>query len=140
MTDTPSRKPKVEIVDRRQLLLRTVDVEQLVAEDDPVRAIWELTGQMDLTSFYSDIASEEGSAGREAIDPRLLISLWVYAYSQGISSAREISRLMEYHPGFQWLSGMRAINHHTLSDFRIDYKRSEERRVGKECRSRWSPD
>jgi transposase len=122
MTDTPSRKPKVEIVDRRQLLLRTVDVEQLVAEDDPVRAIWELTGQMDLTSFYSDIASEEGSAGREAIDPRLLISLWVYAYSQGISSAREISRLMEYHPGFQWLSGMRAINHHTLSDFRIDYK------------------
>ena len=103
MTDTPSRKPKVEIVDRRQLLLRTVDVEQLVAEDDPVRAIWELTGQMDLTSFYSDIASEEGSAGREAIDPRLLISLWVYAYSQGISSAREISRLMEYHPGFQWL-------------------------------------
>ena len=27
----------------------------------------------------------------------------------------------------------------TLPDFRQYYKRSEERRVGKECRSRWSP-
>src|ERR1700690_1799926 len=122
MAENSLRKPKLELVDRRQLLLRTVDVEQLVLEDDPVRAIWELTGQMDLTSFYSAIASAEGSAGREAIDPRLLICLWVYAYSQGISSAREIAHLMEYHPGFQWLCGMRTINHHTLSNFRIDYK------------------
>ncbi len=122
MTETLLRKPKMEIVDRRQLLLRTVDVEQLVPEDDSVRAIWELAGQLDLSRFYAAIASEEGAAGREAIDPRLLISLWVYAYSQGISSAREVSRLMEYHPGFQWLAGMRVINHHTLSDFRIDYK------------------
>lgn len=122
MTENLLRKPKMEIVDRRQLLLRTVDVEQLVPEDDPVRAIWELAGQLDLSRFYAAIASEEGAAGREAIDPRLLVSLWVYAYSQGISSAREVSRLMDYHPGFQWLTGMRVINHHTLSDFRIDHK------------------
>jgi hypothetical protein len=46
----------------------------------------------------------------------------VYAYSQGIGSAREIARLMAYHPGFQWLTGMREINHHTLSDFRVKHK------------------
>src|SRR2546430_13092909 len=28
---------------------------------------------------------------------------------------------------------------HLASDFRTDWIRSEERRVGKECRSRWSP-
>lgn len=125
MTDhDPSlpHRPKVERVDRRQLLLRTVDVEQLVPEDDPVRAIWDLSDRVNLDLFYKSIESQEGEAGREAIDPRLLICVWVYAYSQGMSSAREVARLMEYHPGFQWLAGMRVINHHTLSDFRIRYK------------------
>jgi len=115
---------KIEYVQRNQLLLRPVNVEELVAEDDAVRAIWELSGRLDLSGFYADIQSEEGAAGREAIDPRLLVSLWVYAYSQGVSSAREISRLMGYHPGFQWLSGIRVINHHTLSSFRIDHHRA----------------
>src|ERR1051326_7508089 len=35
-----------------------------------------------------------------------------------------------YRPSFYW----------HLGDLRAIYKRSEERRVGKECRSRWSPD
>jgi len=38
-------------------------------------------------------------AGRPVWDPRLLISLWLYAYKGGVSSAREIARLCEYHPG-----------------------------------------
>jgi transposase len=122
LNESSPHRPKIELVNRRQLMLRTVDVEQLVPEDDPVRAIWELSGRLDLELFYQAIGSQEGEAGREAIDPRLLICVWVYAYSQGISSAREISRLMDYHPGFQWLTGMRAINHHTLSDFRIRFK------------------
>jgi hypothetical protein len=54
-----------------------------VPEDDPVRAIWEITGRLNLTDFYAAIETQEGEAGRVAIDPRLLISLWVYAYSQG---------------------------------------------------------
>ena len=92
------------------ILLRTVDVEQLVPEDDPVRVIAELTGRLDLMNFYAAIETQEGEASREAIDPRLLISLWMYAYSQGVSSAREVSPLTEYHSGFQWLSGMRVVN------------------------------
>lgn len=64
----------------------------------------------------------EGGAGRSAWDPRLLISLWVYAYSEGVSSAREVSRLCEYDPAHQWLAGLDEINHHTLSDFRVAHK------------------
>ena len=30
-------------------------------------------------------------------------------------------------------------NPHVLDKIKVDYYRSEERRVGKECRSRWSP-
>lgn len=36
-------------VERKQLLLRAVDVEKLVGEEHAVRAIWELVGQLDLT-------------------------------------------------------------------------------------------
>ena len=52
----------------------------------------------------------------------MLISLWIYAYSKGVSAAREISRLSEYDPAYQWLTGMEPINYHTLSDFRIKHK------------------
>ena len=52
------------------------------------------------------IEAVEGVAGRSAWDPRLLISVWIYAYTTGVSSAREISRLCRYHPAYQWLTGL----------------------------------
>jgi hypothetical protein len=61
-------------------------------------------------------------AGRPVWDPRLLISLWIYAYKDGVSSAREIARLCEYHPAYQWLTGLEVVNYHTLADFRIGHK------------------
>jgi hypothetical protein len=50
-----------------------------------------------------------------------MVSLWVYSYSLGVSSARAIERLCEYHPAYQWLTGMKSISAHTLSDFRVDH-------------------
>ena len=75
-------------------------------------------GSLDLSGYYDNIDSVEGGAGAPAFDPHLLISLWVYAYSKGVSSAREITRLSEYDPAFQWLTGARPVNYHTLADFR----------------------
>jgi len=48
----------------------------------------------------------------------------MYWYSRGISSAREISRRCEYEPAFQWLTGRNVVNHHTLSDFRIEHRQA----------------
>jgi len=115
-------KPRLKAVNRQQLMLRTVDVEKLVEEDHAVRAMWELVGRLDLGPYYEDIEAVEGGAGRAALDPRLLISLWIYAYSQAVGSAREVSRRCEYDPPYQWLTGMEVINHHTLSDFRVKHK------------------
>lgn len=114
--------PRVKVINRRQMMLRPTDVDGLVEADHPVRAIWELTGRLDLKSFYEEIASIEGTAGRPAIDPQLMISLWIYAYSEGVSSAREISRLCEFHPAYQWLTGLEPVNYHTLSDFRVKHQ------------------
>jgi len=77
--------------------------------------------QRELTRFYERIEAVEGVAGRPATDPRLLISLWVYAYMDGTPSAREIAQRCEYHPAYQWLTGAGTVCAHTLSDFRTAY-------------------
>ena len=112
------RKVRVKPVERAQMVFRPVDVEGLVGADHPVRAIWELVGKRDLSRFYDQIDAVYGVAGRPAHDPRLLISLWIYGYMDGIPSAREISRRIDYDPPYQWLTGARAVCAHTLSDYR----------------------
>ena len=119
--DQPS-SPRLRRIDRAQMCWHAVDVERLIEADHAARAIWDLVGRLDLTAFLAPIGSVQGQAGRPAFDPHLLISLWLYAYSRGISSAREIARRTEYEPAFQWLTGLDAVNHHTLSDFRIEYR------------------
>jgi transposase len=119
---TEGQAVRCKPVDRKQLLFRTVDVEKLVGEGHAVRAIWELVGKLDLKPFYGAIGSLEGEAGRPAWDPQVLISLWIYAYKDGVGWAREIARRCEYHPAYQWLTGMEVVNYHTLADFRIRHQ------------------
>jgi transposase len=119
--EEPQPLPPVRLkeVNRQQMLLRAVDVEQLVGSDHPIRARWSLVCGLDLQKVEEAIRAREGQAGRPALDPRVLISIWVYAYSMGVGSAREIERLMEIEPGLQWVSGLESICAHTLSDFRV---------------------
>jgi transposase len=117
--ENASNKPLIQYVNRQQMSWRAVDVERLIEEEHPARAIWELIGRLDLSFFYAGIESSAAEGGRPAFDPQLLISLWVYAYSQGIGSAREVARRCEYDPAFQWLTGLLEVNYHTLADFRV---------------------
>ncbi len=109
---------KLKPIDRSQGVLRAIVVEQLIGMDHKARAIWALSGELDLSGFLEGIASLEGERGRPATDPRVLFCVWVYAYSEGISSARELEREMRQEPGLQWLTGLSEINYHTLADFR----------------------
>src|SRR6266852_4057647 len=118
--ENASNKPLIRYVNRQQMSWRAVDVQRLIGEDHPARAIWTLVGCLDLSSFYQGIESSTDEGGRPAFDPQLLISLWVYAYSQGIGSAREVARRCEYDPAFQWLTGLEEVNYHTLADFRVE--------------------
>src|SRR5271157_5321229 len=118
----PQPPARFQAVNRQQMVWRAVDVERLLEPDHLARAIWEMTGRLDLTAYTAEVKAVEGRAGRSPIDPRLLIALWVYAYSEKVSSAREIERRCAYHPAYQWLTGCEEINHHTLSDFRVQHQ------------------
>ena len=115
-----NKRRLIRHVNRQQMTWRAVDVERLIGEDHPARAIWGLVGRLDLSRFYEGIESSAEEGGRPAFDPQLLISLWVYAYSLGIGSAREVARRCEYDPAFQWLTGLDEVNYHTLADFRVE--------------------
>ena len=121
MSHSSPLTPRYQPIDRSQLLLRTVDVEALVPGDHPARNIWDLLGGLDLSGFETGIKSLPGHAGRNPWPPRLLIAIWIYAYSRGLHSAREIERQCAHEPALQWLTGLQVVNHHTLSDFRTTH-------------------
>ena len=119
--ESRAAKPRYEAINREQLCWRVVDVERLIGEEHPARGIWEFVGQLDLSGYREEARAVEGKAGRPGWEPRLLISLWVYAYSEGVGSARAIEQQCEWEPGYQWLTGATGVNAHTLSDFRVKH-------------------
>jgi transposase len=113
---------RLKVIDRSQTFWGAIDIEKLIEEDHPARAIWAMVNRLDLSGLEAKIKAVEGRAGQSSLNPLLLMALWIYSYSEGNSSARELSRMCSYEPGCQWLTAMQPVNHHTLSDFRIEQK------------------
>ena len=111
--------PRVRSPVRNQLELRAVDLEATLGADHPARAVWAFAEGLDLSALYARIEAVEGRVGRPAIDPRLLLALWLYATVEGVGSARALARLCESHDAYRWLCGGVTVNHHTLADFRV---------------------
>jgi transposase len=76
---------KLRSVNRQQTMLVHIWVEDLLPADHKARAIFDLVKHLDLTQFTEPLRTTKGCAGRPAWHPELLVSLWVYAYSEGIS-------------------------------------------------------
>jgi transposase len=114
----PAGTPRVLMAERNQIALRPVDLEATVGPEHAVRGVWAFVERLDLSALYAEIGSVEGGSGRPAIDPQILMALWLYATIDGVGSAREIERLTEAHDAYRWICGGVNVNHHTLSDFR----------------------
>lgn len=119
----PSTKgaPRLVGPNRAQMELRSVDLESLLPADHPARAVWEFVESLDLSPLYAKVQSVEGSAGRPAIDPRIYMALWLYATIEGVGSARALERLTRQHDAYRWILGGVSVNHHSLSDFRVQH-------------------
>lgn len=120
-----TRKPSPRFLEpnREQMRLVPTDLDALVAPDDPVRAVWAFVERLDLSPFYERIRAVEGEAGRPAIDPRILLALWIQATLDGIGSARELERLCRTDVRYQWICGGVSVHYHRLSDFRSESER-----------------
>jgi len=110
--------------DRLQLRMVPVSLDETIPAEHHVRVLWEVVERLDLSGFTERLKVCEGEAGRSATDVRLLVTLWLYAATQGVGSARELTRLCEYHDAYRWLCGGVRVNYHTLSDFRVDHEKA----------------
>lgn len=113
--------PRYRSPNREQVELHPCALEDLVADEHPVRAVWAFVMGMDLSPLYEGIGSVEGRAGRPSIEPSILVALWLYATIDGVGSARALARLCLEHNAYRWLCGGVSVNHHTLSDFRVQH-------------------
>jgi transposase len=111
---------RIRQAERGQPGFELVDLESLVAEDHPVRAVWSFVEGLDLGWFYDRIKARGETPGRAATDPRILLALWLYATVDGVGSARALDRLCVHHSIYRWICGGVTVNHDMLSTFRID--------------------
>ncbi len=66
---------RFKAINRDQFTMRTIDVEKLVEQDHPVRAIWAMVQQLDTSRLEATVKSVEGGKGRSHFDPRLLMAI-----------------------------------------------------------------
>lgn len=111
-------KPRMREPDRRQVELRSMDLDGLLSADHPARVIWRYVEQLDLSALEEAIKAREHTPGQPPASPRLLLALWLFATSQGVGSARALERLCESHDAYRWLCGGVSMNYHGLADFR----------------------
>jgi transposase len=67
----------VLLAERNQIELRAVDLDATISSDHPARSVWAFVERLDLSALYGAISSVEGRAGRPAIDPRIVMALWL---------------------------------------------------------------
>lgn len=115
----PHGTPRLREPKRDQIELQAVDIESLIGEDHLARLIWAYVLGLDLSELENRIKARDDTPGHPAISPRLLLALWLYATSEGVSSARALERLCNSHDAYRWLCGGVSVNYHTLADFRV---------------------
>jgi transposase len=113
--------PRVQRPNRAQIEWRPFALDQLLPPEHRARVVWHFVGGLDLQALYARIAAVEGEPGRPAIDPQILLALWLYATLEGVGSARAVDRLCTEHVAYQWLCGGVGVNYHTLADFRVQH-------------------
>lgn len=118
----PVGAPRVMSPQRNQIELRPVDLESLLAHDHPARTVWAFVQALDLAPLYGRIRSVAGRGGAPAIDPAILVALWLWATVDGVGSAREIDRLCERDDAYRWICGGVGVNYHSLADFRTEHE------------------
>ena len=117
---TPEGKGEARVrrAERHQMRMQVFALDGLLPEEHTARLVWEYVEGLDLSALYEEIGSVEGKAGRDAVDPKILVALWLQATVDGVGSARELNRLCGEHVAYRWICGGVSVNYHTLSDFR----------------------
>jgi transposase len=112
---------RTKLPQRTQIEMQLLSLDQWLDADHRVRIVWQYVESLDLSELYQSIRATEGNVGRDAIDPRILFGLWLFATLEGKSSARSLAELTRRDIPYMWICGGVSVNYHRLSDFRVEH-------------------
>lgn len=110
--------PRLRTAVRDQVEFQSCSLNDLIPEDHQARLVWRYVEGLDLTPLVGRVQAVQGGPGQAPADPRILLTLWLYATLRGIGSARELNRRCTSDIAFRWICGGVSMNYHTLADFR----------------------
>ena len=114
-------KPRTTEPVRNQRRILFEMPEDAIPAEHPARVLWSVLSRMDLSAFLADALAFEGGSGRSTMSPRMLLTLWTYAISRGVGSAREIERLIGTDVAYQWIVGGCRPGRATIASFRVEH-------------------
>ncbi|MBG0831101.1 transposase [Planomonospora sp. ID67723] len=103
-------------VDRDQQFLLPVDMREWLPDDHVVWVLLEVVEHLDVAALEARYA--QSGPGRRAYDPRMLLSLLIYAYSAGVRSSRQIERLCRTDVAMRVICGLQVPDHTVIARFR----------------------
>jgi transposase len=121
MNNTAKLNPvnfKLMGANRFQYEFQTSCIDNLIPEDHKARIVWDFVSEMDLSVCLQDILSFYGQSGRPCVDPKILLTLWLYSIMDGNISARKLEELCKNHNVYKWICGGASVNRTTLAEFR----------------------
>ena len=86
--------PRLRVPHRDQVEMHWAALDELLEPDHRARTVWAAAAGLSLDDWLQSIQAVQGSVGRDATDPRLLVALWVYATLEGVGSARGAGSLV----------------------------------------------
>ncbi len=97
-----------------QGLLFPPHLRELLSDDHPALIVNDIVETLDLSCLYQKISSE----GNPAYHPKMMLKILIYAYSNGIFTARDIQRAVQESIAFIYLAAWQKPDFRTISDFR----------------------
>jgi len=129
--------PRLRQPERNQPGWQIAALDDLVARDHPVRAVWAFVGRLDLRDLHDAVKAREGVPGQAPPVPELMLALWLWATVDGVGSARQLNKLCQEHLAYRWLCGGVSMNYHTLADFRTAHGAVLERLLADGVAALW---
>jgi transposase len=114
--------PRLRVPERSQIDTHWAALDDLIADDHRVRAVWAFVEGLDLSTLHEAIKAREGQPGHPPAAPQLMMALWLWATIDGVGSARRLDQLCRDHLVYRWLCGGVSMNYRSLSDFRIAHR------------------
>lgn len=115
---SPRNDALVQRPQRHQIEMGMFTLDDRVPRDHSVREIEAVITALDLTILDAKVRANAEVGGRPAIDPRILLTLWVYSSTQGEIEASEIARRTVTDDIYRWICGGVSVGERRLADFR----------------------